>query len=77
MCFEDLEEKVDSVNESIDQLINEKGVCRTAPATPRLLNIHMGKNYFCWKTQKSFFLPYSWYGKAKNIFFLKAGISFT
>ena len=28
-CFEDWEEKGDSVNESL----NDKGICRTAPAT--------------------------------------------
>ena len=33
--FEDSEEKADSVNQSM----NDKGVCRTAPATPGLLNI--------------------------------------
>ena len=33
--------------------------------------LSLGKNYFCRKTQKSFFLPYSWYGKAN--FFLKTG----
>ena len=34
-CFEDLEEK----DRSLDQLINDGGVCRTAPATPGLLKI--------------------------------------
>ena len=34
-CFEDWEEKDDSVTE----LINNEGVRRTAPATPGLLNI--------------------------------------
>ena len=33
--YEDLEEKDDSVNE----LINDEAVCRTAPATPGLLII--------------------------------------
>ena len=33
-CFEDLEEKDDSINQSI----TDGGVCRTAPATPGLLN---------------------------------------
>ena len=33
--FEDLEEK----DWLLDQLINDGGVCRTAPATPGLLNI--------------------------------------
>ena len=32
-CFEDLEEKDDWLTETI----NDKGVCRTAPATPGLL----------------------------------------
>ena len=35
MMFQGFEEKVDSINE----IINHKGVCRTAPATPCLLNI--------------------------------------
>ena len=35
MIFEDLEEK----GEVISQSMNEKGVCRTAPATPGLLTI--------------------------------------
>ena len=34
-CFEDLEEKDRSVN----QLISDRGVYRTAPATPGLLKI--------------------------------------
>ena len=34
-CFEDLEEK----DETINQLNYDGGVCRTAPATPGLLNI--------------------------------------
>jgi hypothetical protein len=29
----------DSINQSINQLINYKGVCRTAPATPGLLKV--------------------------------------
>ena len=105
--YEDLEEKDDSLNQSI----SDEAVYRTAPATPGLLNIgkclkpiqlrqwvwpalakspsawtspsngmdfkfslslpkgfnlSMGKNYFWGKTWKSFFLPYSWYGKAKK-----------
>ena len=34
MIFEDLVEKADSLTD----LISDKGVCRTAPATPGLLN---------------------------------------
>ena len=37
MCFEDLEEMDHSVTELINKLINDKGVCRTAQATPGLL----------------------------------------
>ena len=33
-CFEDLEEKDRLLNQSV----NDGGVCRTAPATPGLLN---------------------------------------
>ena len=33
-CFEDLEEKDDPINQSV----NVRGVCRTAPATPGLFN---------------------------------------
>ena len=29
----------DSLNQSINQLINDEGVCRTSPATPGLLKI--------------------------------------
>ena len=39
--FEDLEEKDDSVNESI----NDEGVYRTAPATPGLLTINKKNMY--------------------------------
>ena len=28
----------------VNQLINDKGVCRTAPATPGLLNTHVSTN---------------------------------
>ena len=35
MSFKDLEEK----GELVTQLINYKGVCKTAPATPALLNM--------------------------------------
>ena len=37
--FEDFEEKDDWGTQFINQLINDKGVCRTAPATPGLLII--------------------------------------
>ena len=37
--YEDLEEKADSVNELINELINHEAVYRPAPATPGLLNI--------------------------------------
>ena len=33
------------------------------------LGLFLGKNNFWRKTRKSFFLPYSWYGRGKNIFF--------
>ena len=33
-CSEDLEEKADLIND-------DKGVCRTAPVTPELLNIYI------------------------------------
>ena len=39
-CFEDLEEKDRSIDQSINQLINDRGVCRTAPATPGLLKVY-------------------------------------
>ena len=35
--FEDFEEKGDSPNQSVSESMNDKGVCRTAPATPGLL----------------------------------------
>ena len=46
--LEDLEEKGDSLN----QLISDKGVCRTAPATPGLLksNIQQKTDIRPWKT---------------------------
>ena len=37
-CLEDILSK-GSLNQSINQLINDRGDCRTAPATPGLLNI--------------------------------------
>ena len=37
-CFEDLEEKDDLLTELTNLLINYKVVCRTALATPGLLN---------------------------------------
>ena len=37
--IEDLEEKDYSINESMNEWINDGGDCRTAPATPGLLNI--------------------------------------
>ena len=42
--FEDLEEK----DESISELINDGGVCRTAPATPGLLTIEKHKRAKVW-----------------------------
>ena len=38
-CFEDLEEK----DESISELISDRGVCRTAPATLGLLKMQCYK----------------------------------
>ena len=40
MWFEDLEEKDDWINESMNELINDEGVCRTAPATQGLLKTY-------------------------------------
>ena len=42
-CFEDWEEKDDFKS---TQLMSDKGVCRTAPATPGLLNIQHYPNPF-------------------------------
>ena len=63
-CYEDLEEK----DQSISEIINYGGVCRTAPATPGLLNIntdltsrvHQGgygeyKSHFCARSDRFFF----------------------
>ena len=36
-CSEDISTKDDPLNELINELMNYKGVCRTAPATPGLL----------------------------------------
>ena len=41
-CFEDIFTKDELPNEWINELINYKGVCRTAPATPGLLKIYQG-----------------------------------
>ena len=43
-CFEYLEEKSDLIN----QLINDGGVCRTAPATPGLFTIEEQKRAKVW-----------------------------
>ena len=41
-CHEDLEEK----DESFSELINDRGVCRTAPATPGLFKINISTSTF-------------------------------
>ena len=41
MVFDDLGEKDHWLNQSVNQWINYGGVCRTAPATPVLLNIYL------------------------------------
>ena len=38
------------------------------PGQARDCSTTLGKNYFWRKTRKSFFLPYSWYGKPKFFF---------
>ena len=42
--FEDWQEKDESLNEWMNELINYEGVGRTAPATPGLLNIYLQTN---------------------------------
>ena len=44
-CLEDSEQKDDSINQSINQSIIDKGVYRTAPATPGLLNTTAVRGY--------------------------------
>ena len=50
--FEDLEEK----DESLNELMSDKGVCRTAPATPDLViranfkRVKFQFSIYCWKT---------------------------
>ena len=45
--LEDWEEKADGLTDSLTELINQdKGVCRTAPAKPSLLNTENTAIYF-------------------------------
>ena len=49
-CLKDSERKDDLINQSMNEIINEEGVYRTAPATPGLLIILLNpKNnkFFC------------------------------
>ena len=44
-CLEDSEQNDDLINQSINELVNYKGVYKTALATPGLLNVLKKSNY--------------------------------